>query len=488
MPPVSQSNRGALVTWSVVTGILFVVAAVLAIYFYVDSSKVTNRNNDLTKKYNDIIAPGELVGQQVNDLKALRSAENSGLPGVTGNTPLFNVLAEQRNQFAALVGGPTAKDAPGTAAPAASTALAKAATVAKEAGITIPTADNLAGAVNNLSDGLASALQKNKDLQAQVNTAKQQLAEQVKQFDSARAEMNKTVETIREAETKARTDVEAYTLAKNTDVEQIEKTHLAQLTGLQQQMAQAQVQIGESQRQIEGLKADNDRLKEKLGEGRISTEDVVLRQADGHILRIPSKDIVYIDLGSTHSITPGLTFEVYDKFEGIPKLRGADEEALPKGKASIEVTRVGTSSSEARIVRQTLGTQLTEGDLIANIVYDPNTKYTFMVYGDFDIDQNNQATPQEAETVKRLVTQWGGKLTDQVNVDTDFIVMGREPVLPSFSREELQDPFNAKKLADAQTALDQYLNVKKQGVDLRIPVLNQNRFLYLIGYFAQAKR
>ena len=152
------------------------------------------------------------------------------------------------------------------------------------------------------------------------------------------------------------------------------------------------------------------------------------------------------------------------------------------------MVRVGQGSSEAKIIRQTPGTQLTEGDLIANLVYDPNVKYNFVVYGDFDMDRNGQATPQEADVVRRLVTQWGGKLMDKVNVDTDFVVLGQEPVLPTFTREDLQDPFNAKRLADAQAALDAYDQVRNRARDLHIPIMNQNRFLYLTGYYNQARR
>ena len=36
--------------------------------------------------------------------------------------------------------------------------------------------------------------------------------------------------------------------------------------------------------------------------------------------------------------------------------------------------------------------------------------------------------------------------------------------------------------------LDRYLNVRQQAISLNIPILNQNRFLYLIGYFNQATR
>src|SRR6185503_12312932 len=128
------------------------------------------------------------------------------------------------------------------------------------------------------------------------------------------------------------------------------------------------------------------------------------------------------------------------------------------------------------------------GDLIVNLIYDPATKYNFMVYGDFDLDQNGQATPADAEVVKRLITQWGGILTDKVNVDTDFVILGKEPVLPPFNKDELADPFNQKKLSDAQAALDAYQDVVKSARDLHIPIMNQNRFLYFIGYFDQSKR
>jgi hypothetical protein len=184
-----------------------------------------------------------------------------------------------------------------------------------------------------------------------------------------------------------------------------------------------------------------------------------------------------------------LTFEVYDKQQGIPPAGDpGNDEDLPKGKASIEIIRVNGTSSEARVTRQDTGAILQEGDLIANLVYDRNTKYTFVVYGDFDLDRNGNATPGDADVIKRLITQWGGKLTDKVGVDVDFVVMGREPVVPVYSQEELQDPFNQKKQADATAALEAYQNVLEKAIEMRVPVLNQNRFLYLIGYYNQAQR
>ncbi|HEX8523020.1 MAG TPA: hypothetical protein VF669_12250 [Tepidisphaeraceae bacterium] len=487
MPPVSsQGNRAALVTWSVITGILFVVATIFAIYFYVDSTKTAQKNETLSRTYHDVLTEADLSSPAISDLKALRGTENNGLPGVTASTPVFQVLLTQRDHYATLLGGPTAG---AQAATAARGALERAGAVAKDSGINVPNSDNLAQAVIALSDGLRVANQKNKDLQGSLAEAKQQQANMVKQFDAARATMNKTIDAIRGEQQKTLESFTTYQGQSHASIADIEKARDQERAAAQDAANKAAVAIAELRRTVDKQNSDLETLRNRLAAGRLDVNGPITRNPDGHILRIPARDTVYIDLGSANSITPGLTFEVYDKQEGIPKAGDpSNDENLPKGKASIEVTRVGSNSSECHVVRQTPGTQITEGDIIANLVYDPNTKYNFMVYGDFDLDRNNLATPQEAEVVRRLITQWGGKLTDQVNVDTDFVVLGKEPVLPSFSREDLQDPFNAKKLADAQTALDQYLAMKKQAADLHIPILNQNRFLYLIGYYAQAKR
>jgi hypothetical protein len=60
-------------------------------------------------------------------------------------------------------------------------------------------------------------------------------------------------------------------------------------------------------------------------------------------------------------------------------------------------------------------------------------------------------------------------------------------VLPEFSKDDLT-PENQKKLQDAQDALEKYQEIRQQAKDLHIPVLNQNRFLYYVGYYDQATR
>jgi len=486
MPPVTSpaGSRSTLITWTVVFAILWVTATIFAIYFYANASKVqVQYDTQIKKTIPDIISDTDLQSDDVRKLKELRTAEGSGL---NPQMSVFRAALTQRDQMAQMIAGAGGKD---TALQAARSALDTAKDVGSKVKITVPAQDNLAGTLTTLANGLSTTHQQTVDLTSKLDAAKKANADQATQFEAQRAEMNKNLEAIRAEQQKAITDVATYQQTKDQSVGQIEQSREQERKVAQDAQNAAAVQIAELTRQLTQANQKIETLQGKFADRRVNTKDPVTRHADGRILRIPAKDVVYIDLGTADSVTPGLTFEVYDKIDGIPQAGDpTSDDNLPKGKASIEIVRVGTGSSECRVTRQSIGTQLVEGDLIANIVYDRNTKYNFVVYGDFDMDRNNVATPQEADVIRKLITQWGGKLMDGVNVDTDFVVLGKEPTLPTFTKEELQDPFNAKKLSDAQAALDSYQNVKTTAQNLHIPILNQNRFLYLIGYFDQARR
>ena len=159
---------------------------------------------------------------------------------------------------------------------------------------------------------------------------------------------------------------------------------------------------------------------------------------------------------------------------------------MPVGKASIEVYDVGPDSSACRIIKLGTGEHVVVGDLIANLVFDPNTKYNFVVYGDFDLTGSGNPTASDTEVIKRLITQWGGKLQDHVDVNTDFVVMGIPPEVP-----QITDPSNAGEVAKVQAAKQReakYQAQISQADSLNVPIMNQNRFLYFIGYYDQAKR
>jgi hypothetical protein len=90
--------------------------------------------------------------------------------------------------------------------------------------------------------------------------------------------------------------------------------------------------------------------------------------------------------------------------------------------------------------------------------------------------------------VKRLITQWGGEVVPDINVDTDFVVLGAEPQVPVLSKDDLQDPVQKAIYDRAVAESEAYANISAKARDYKIPILNQNRFLYMIGYYELAKR
>ena len=488
MPPVSpQGSRTALVTWSVIFAILFVTSAIFAIYFYADGTKARKSEEDLKRQYAELAPPAELRGESATRLDDVRKNAPEG-SAITPSMPLFTVAVTQGQELSQLIGG-ARTSTPTAAMESAKTALASAAAAGKDAGITIPATDNLTNALTTLANGITARVKEVNDLKAQLEQAKKDITEQTAQFEQQRAEMARQLEAVRAEQAQAQAALSAYQTEKNQSVSQIEASIAAERKNLQDQLNASQVQIAELTRQLANANTELQKLQSRFADKRVNTQDPIVRHPDGRIIRLPAQDIVYIDLGAAQSLTPGITFEVYDKFEGIPPAGDpTTDENLPRGKASIEVIRVGSGSSEARVTRVTPGTQISEGDLIANLVYDPNVKYNFFVHGDFDLDRNNVATPQDADVIKRLITQWGGNIVDKVNVDTDFVILGKEPELPVLTPEEMQNPFEAQRLANAQTKLEEYERVRNTARELHIPILNQNRFLYLIGYYDQIRR
>jgi hypothetical protein len=272
-------------------------------------------------------------------------------------------------------------------------------------------------------------------------------------------------------------------------VQQIQTSSNTTLTQAQQQNEQLTQQLNQSTATIAQKDKQIQTLQQRLGDIRLNPNEATIQKPDGQIVRLPGNNLAVINLGLGDHVAQGMTFEVYDKYAGIPAL-GADgtrEGEMPKGKASIEVMKIGPGFSECRIIRKEAGHNMVQGDLIANLVYDKTQKYNFVVYGDFDLDGDGRASAGDAEVIRRLITAWGGNVVNDVNVNTDFIVMGVEPKVdaaPSKDANAVEQAAHQRAVAE----LDKYLDVRKQAMSLNIPILNQNRFLNFVGYTSQAGR
>ena len=488
MPPVNPGSRTALVVWTVFASFLSIVAVIFAIYFYVDASDARTTAKKQRDQYTTVVAESELTSP---DIVALNDAKQND-PTLNPSMSARQVALAQRDALARKIAGQGAADQANSAAAAtsaANTAIGRAAERLKLDAKALP-ADNLVAAVETLTNTLAARQQEVTTLQQQLKDTQSQLAKNVSDTQAQIAQMTQTMENVRAEQQEAIAGVTNVTAEKDTQIQTVSQDAERQLQAKNEQITSLQTvnaDLGERNRTLE---AELDRVRRRLSEIRIDPTQAVTRVPDGRIMRIPGGNVVFIDLGAGDQVTPGLTFEVFDKAEGIPQPGDATtDENLPQGKASIEVIRVGPTTSECRVTRTSPGTTLSEGDLIVNLVYDRNTKYNFLVYGNFDLDRNNVATPQDAEVIKRLITQWGANLTSELNVDTDFVVLGKEPEIPSANRDELaSDPILKAKYDAAVAEAEAYADISARAREYRIPILNQNRFLYLIGYYNQAKR
>jgi hypothetical protein len=480
MPPVGpQGARGGLITAVVIFTIGFVTATIFAIYFGVALNKEQDlRKTDLTRSrkiYLDATSPR---------IVALET-EASSNPNLREKTAMAAAIDETQ-QLSEVIGG---HDAAATTQPTVSVVKAHEALTqaAAKTGITLPS--DLAGAVEALATYAAGQAQQAQDLRkAQTEGA----------ADAAR----KIAQTSEVAQ-----HVQAD-LAKEDDqrkqaLDQAEKNHADYISKLAEyssnldkerqqfndSLKKLEATVSDKDKRIDNLKKSYETLENKLAGRRLSVEDPIVRRSPGTINSVASEDVVYIDLGSGEHVLPGMTFVVYNRHDGVPKLGdGMSPENMPAGEGSIEVESVGAYSSQCRIIKTEVGRHINQGDLIANLVYDRNTKFNFVVYGKFDLGQTDQPKDSDREKIEALVIKWGGRIQPKIDVDTDFVVMGAEPKVESFSPDELQDPFNVKQKQDEEAQLKAYTDVLNQAKEYHIPVMNQNRFLYFCGYYENAQQ
>jgi hypothetical protein len=480
MPPIpqQQSSRTGLITALVVSIVFAVGFLIWAIMSSADLNKTTTELSALKNKYQKVISDSAVTN--VADLQAQMSGETprSGTlvdAATEQRQSLMTLLTGRReatekqvtDDYNALVASFKKNDGlKGANLPATAGAIGIAKTLAEKAKAD---ADALAKARADLDKAT-------KDLQAAVA--------------SHQAEITKRDQMVQEAQAasqKAVADAAAAIADKDKQVQDLSNQVVAANKALSDAQAQWQVTEQTLNRKIETQQKDIGTRDSRLALFRPSGKDSIVRNVDAKITQIAPDNICYIDLGFGNHVSPGLTFEVYDRFEGIPKM-SENEQELPKGKASIEIINVGQNSSQCRIIRSQPGQTLTQGDICANLVYDRNLKHKFFVYGKFDMDNNGVATDAESEVIKSLINRWGGQVVDRLTPEVDFVIMGKEPTVPVYSAEELQQPIPKAKFDEAKAALDAYTKTQNDAVGLHIPVMNQTRFLYYTGYFDAAKR
>ncbi len=243
---------------------------------------------------------------------------------------------------------------------------------------------------------------------------------------------------------------------------------------------QKDLRIADIGQELESERLDSQQQKARISELEILIKDLrgegaeLPRKPDGKILQVLlDQNLCYVNLGQKDQVKPGLTFSVYSATEGIPE--------DGKGKAKLQVINVGPATSICRIVQAEPGDTITDGDLVFNLIFSPTRTYRFVVEGEFDLYGTGRHDPTAAAQIRKLIDSFGGEISENVQVNTDYVVLGVRPPMPPTPGEDATPQARALH-NEKMKVFNRWKAVSDTAKALSIPSLNTNRFLNFSGY------
>ncbi|MBP7052364.1 MAG: hypothetical protein KBE65_15230, partial [Phycisphaerae bacterium] len=155
-----------------------------------------------------------------------------------------------------------------------------------------------------------------------------------------------------------------------------------------------------------------------------------------------------------------------------------------------EVMAIERRVASARILSSERKNPIHVGDSVANLIWDASHQNQFVVAGEFDLDRNGQTDYDGVRRIEGLIQKWGAVVVQDVSSETDFVILGMEPKVPSEPTldEQTQDPLAMDRYNAQRKANDRYQQIRGQAESLNVPIYNYDRFLYFTGYAAQINR
>lgn len=473
--PARRRKQSNAMLYTLITFVgLFIATTTTAVIYYVKAEEHRTARADLQREMQEL----------AND------SERGKLSGMIGEklsrkSYIGSMIVYVDDALTMIVGGVPAPDSAEIKAKNARKAVANALEVAKNhIDVGDPNTIGLVPAIKSLVAQLDNTVKAKLDTENQLTEQLERIkkADEVNAAESERllAEKAKLQAQVTAIE---QDYVELSALLRQTTTEQVQtltkerdqaKEDLEVLNGTLL-LAQAE------------LKTAQDRMK--LAQDKVAMIEpgpdsaVLAHQFDGKVILIDNEaQVVHLNIGSNDHVYPGLTFTVYDRGTSVPK--------DGKGKSEIKVFDVSKTYSAARIVESKINKPILEGDVVANLIWDADRTNVFVVAGDFDIDNDGRLDADGIDKIERLVKKWGGEMTDSISVDTDFLVLGKQPTVlrkPTIEEEEIDPRAIAKYQASLQE-LSRYNQLRDQAQSLWIPVFTYEKFLYFVGYNSQVSQ
>lgn len=448
-----MASRSGGTTGVLVALVVFVVLSVallaVSIVLYAGKSAAESERSNLRSELDRYINSEE---RDRTETKALMAS---------GSGSLFGTMAEQRSQVAQFVTGDPSSD------------IAQ-----MRAALSLGEKDTIKDAMRKLQQERDARTQeanslktKSKDLDKEIDALKQQLAAATKASEEAVASVTATIASYQQAAEGYRGEFDAAKASLEQSRADLEARFASENSTLQSE-------IDSLRAEREVLDGRIDALQRKVG----STSTKAANPAalvDAGVVDIDAKTgSIFIDIGANKRVVPGMTFEVFDDAAGIV----ASADSGSRGKASVQVIKVGDATSTCRVLRGSGNRPIVKGDVLANAVFNPEYKYKFLVHGKFDVNSDGKPTTGEADYVKARIVEWGGEATEgnTLTGDLDFLVLGMQPPFPA---PLPSDATEAQTLAytEQRNARETYDQLFRMASDAQIPILNWARFEALTG-------
>lgn len=284
-------------------------------------------------------------------------------------------------------------------------------------------------------------------------------------------------------------DIKAYAQAAEQYRQDMTKTQNDYLRAIDDNNTRHKQEVNALEEEIASLTGNQTVLSSRLNELRKVVDSIRVRPrnpaelVDGRVVDVlGSSDQVFINLGRNDRIRPGMSFRVYDDAGKIRIDQRTGQ--YSEGKASIQVIKVAENTATARVTSSSTARPVVRGDVIANAVFNPEHRFKFLVYGQFDVDGNGTPTHNEADYIRSRIIEWGGEVVegDQLTGDLDFLVLGDVPeyvFTELISKNATEQEINA--MVRKREAYERYEELFQQAINAQIPVLNWNRFRLLTG-------
>jgi len=346
---------------------------------------------------------------------------------------------------------------------------------------TISPGDTLLSALMTMSELHSKEQAAAKALAAALDTAQRENAALTQQLKATRDQFESQVAALSEQVQRAQQEKIDAVNQKDAQLRELQATLDATEAQLQTIKREGNSLVREKEIELGRRDAMIAELQKQVQALKPGTFDpyAILTSADGRILRaIPGSDVVYVNLGSTDRIRPGMGFEVFSPTH-------AAASGL-RGKASLEVVTVMEQTAECRVTRRVPGQPIIEGDVVVNIAYERGRLPKFVVRGDFDLDYDGVVDYNGLEEVTALIRQWGGQVVDDLDESVDFVVIGLPPSGPGLKPNQHVSDVVRDQALQKELERSQFRALVERAQKMFIPVITQNQFLFLTGFAGES--